>query len=138
MSDVLDGVAQAVRVVVRGVDAPAIAGAVVGHVLDAVGHRVEFPFLQRHLHAQRGLALVELAVLHVLEQLQTLLHRPLPPRRRRRVEALDLVGFLVAHVGLALADQHLGPFVQLLEVVRRVSDVVRLVPCQPSDGNTKF
>ena len=70
MGDVLDGVAKAVGVVVRRVDAPLVAGPMVSRELDAIGNRVLLSLLQSDLHPQRGLALVELAVLHVLEKLE--------------------------------------------------------------------
>ena len=70
MGDVLDGVAKAVSVVVGGVDAPLVAGPVVSRVLDAVGYRILLALLQGDLHPQRGLALLELAVLHILEKLK--------------------------------------------------------------------
>ncbi len=46
LRDVLDGVAEAVRVVVGGIDAPLVAGAVVRKELNAVGHRVELAILR--------------------------------------------------------------------------------------------
>ncbi len=70
VGDVLDGVAEAVSVVVGGVDAPFVAGPVVSRVLDAVGYRILLALLQGDLHPQRGLALLELTVLHILEKLK--------------------------------------------------------------------
>ena len=75
MSDVLDGVAEAVSVVIGGVDAPLVASSVVGGVLDPVGHRVLLALFESDLHPQRGLALVELTVLHVFEELETKIER---------------------------------------------------------------
>ena len=70
MTDVLDGVAEAVGVVVRGVDAPLVAGSVVNGVLDPVGHGVLLALFEGDLHPQGGLALIELSVLHVFEELE--------------------------------------------------------------------
>ena len=80
--DALDRVALAVRVVVRWVDAPLVAGAVVRRVLDAVHHRVaQVDVGRRHvdLRPQRAGAVGELALLHPLEQVE-ILRRPMRSR----------------------------------------------------------
>ena len=69
MCDVLDGVAEAVGVVVGGIDAPLVAGSVVGGVFDPVGHRILLALFKGDLHPQGGLPLVELPVLHVFKEL---------------------------------------------------------------------
>ena len=53
--DVLQRVAETVRVVVGGVDAPLAARARVWRGLDPVGHRVHFAVLHHQLHTQSGL-----------------------------------------------------------------------------------
>lgn len=55
--DILDGVTEAVSVVVGGIDAPLSASAGVRVVLDPVSHRVLLAIAQSHLHPQCGLAL---------------------------------------------------------------------------------
>ena len=90
-----------------GVDAPLVAGAVVRGELDAVGHGVELAVHHGVLEAQRGLTLVNQAVLHVLKELERLLDRALAPRRRLALDVTtlmtaDLAQLLVTHVRVAL------------------------------------
>mmetsp|Transcript_23033 Transcript_23033/g.50504 ORF Transcript_23033/g.50504 Transcript_23033/m.50504 type:complete len:422 (-) Transcript_23033:839-2104(-) len=137
VGDVLEGVHDAVRVVVAGVDAPLVARVGVGHVLDAVGDEVvhvEVGVLHVHLHPQRRLPLLPLPVAHLLEQPQRLLDRPVAPRAIGVGLAAsdDLLLGLVVHVRLVLADQLHCKVVQLLEVVAAVRDLPRL-PSHPLD-----
>lgn len=50
VSDVFDGVTQAVGVVIRRVDAPLVPSPVVGRIFDPVGDRVLLALLQSDLH----------------------------------------------------------------------------------------
>ena len=75
MRDLLDRVRQRMRVVVHGIDAPRLAGAVVGRVADPVQHRVAHVHVLRlevDLRAQHVRAFLELARAHAREQIQAL------------------------------------------------------------------
>ena len=75
---------------------------------------------------------------HAPEQVEVLLHRPLPERavpaglRQRAAVGPHLVLALVVDVGLARADQVLGPVVELLEIVGGVIEVLAPVEAQPA------
>ena len=90
------------------------------------------------LGAQHAGAVRELAGAHAVEQVEVLLHRALPVGavlaglgERAAVDA-DLLLALVVDVGLAGADQVLGPGVELLEVVASVIEVLPPVEAQPA------
>ena len=137
----LDRVGLAVGPVVHGVDAPLRARAVVLRVEDPVEHRVAQVHVRRghvDLRAERVRSVLELAVLHPFEQVEvlfngavsvrTLAARFVPPPAVRarflRTQAAD--------VGLALADQFQRPFVELVEVVRRVERFAAPVETEPA------
>mmetsp|Transcript_854 Transcript_854/g.3335 ORF Transcript_854/g.3335 Transcript_854/m.3335 type:complete len:239 (+) Transcript_854:995-1711(+) len=136
--DVLERVHEAVREVVRRVDAPRAARVRVRPELDAIGNQVvhvEVDVARVLLHAQSGGALRHQAAAHVLEELQALFHGAVAPRRVRFRGAGrgNLVARLVAHVRLVGLDELHGERMQLIEVVRRVSHLVRLPP-EPCDN----
>ena len=85
MWDVLDGIAQAMRVVVRGVNAPLCPGAMMSHVFDAIRHRVHFALLQNCSHAERRRAFFEHSILHVLKASKTMTEK----RRQRFLNWLN-------------------------------------------------
>ena len=71
VGDVLDGIRLAVRVVVHGIDAPLVAGAVVRGVKDAVHDRIAHVEVGRghvDLGAQNARAVGELAGFHSLKE----------------------------------------------------------------------
>ena len=107
---------------------PSVVGAVVRHLADAVEHRVAEPHvvgLHVDLGAKYLLAVVEHAVAHLPEQVEVLVDRTIAMRALDAglAEAAPLrrdgLLVLVVDVGEALADQLLGPLVDLLEVVGR-------------------
>ena len=130
VGDALYGIALAVGVVVHRVDAPLGAGAVVRSVVDAVHYRIAEEHVRMshvYLGSQNLLTFLELAVSHIAEELQVLLHAAVSPRRRcpglldcSPVEA-DLLQRLVVHIGQAFLYQFLSPVVQLLEIVGGIS-----------------
>ena len=135
MGDALDRVRQAVREVVGGVDAPAVAAAVVRGVADAVNRRVAHVDVGRghvDLCAQHMFAVGELAVAHAPEQIQVLFHAALAEGAvgarfgQRAAVAADVVGAEAAHIRLARAYQFNGAVVELAEVVRCVEQLVPL------------
>ena len=142
VGDALDGVALAVGPVVHGVDAPALAGALVGGAEDAVHHRVAQDQVRRgHVdaRAQDLLAVAELAGAHAREEVEVLLRRAaaeraVPPRLGEGAAGpADLLGRLVVDVGQAFADQLAGPVVELLEVVGGVELALAPVEAEPAD-----
>ena len=140
VSDALDRIRLAVRVVVGGIDAPGIAGARMLGVQDAIQHGIAQVHVgRRHvdLRTQHARAVGKLARAHAAEQVEVLLDRAiavgriLPRFGQRAALAAHPVGRRVIDIGLALADQILGPFVQPLEIVRRVVEVFAPVKAQP-------
>ena len=113
VGDALDGVLDGMGKVVQRVDAPLVALAVVGHMLDAVDGRVAHVHVgagQVDLGAQRLFAVGKLAGAHAAEQVQILLRGCGPGRgwdgwacRRSlpRYSCICLAGQVV-HIGLAL------------------------------------
>ena len=105
----------------------AIAGAGVRGMQDAVEHRVaQVDVAGRHvdLGAQHAGAIRELAGAHPAQQVQVLLGRAIAVGAiaaglgQRAAVGADLLGRQVVDIGVAVADQVLGPFVQVLEVIR--------------------
>ena len=138
--DALDRVRLAVRVVVGGIDAPGVAGARMLGVQDAIQHRIAQVHVgRRHvdLRAQHARAVGELAGAHAAEQVEVLLHRAiaigrvLPRFGQRAALRAHPIRRRVIHVGLAFADQVLGPFVELLEIVRRMIEMLAPVEAEP-------
>ncbi len=85
VGDAFDPVALAVRPVVHGIDAPFVAGAVVGGVEDAVHDRVAQVDVGRgHVDfgAQDFRAVGELTGFHALEQVEVFFGRPIAGRAR--------------------------------------------------------
>ena len=128
VGDALDVVAQAVGVVVERVDAPLVAGVVVGGVADAVEQRVAQPDVGRghvDLRAEGAGGVRELAGAHALEEVEVLCDRAVAEGRlaaRLVGRAAVFVGLLrreVADVGLTAADHLQGVLIELVEVVRR-------------------
>jgi hypothetical protein len=92
---------------------------------------------RRHVdrRAQHARPVFELTGLHPAEQIEVLLDRSVPVRTRaprlgqRAAIFANLIRGQVVHVGLAETNELLGVVVHLLEVIRRVEDVV--VPLEP-------
>ena len=141
VGDVLDRIGLAVRVVVHGVDAPLVAGAVMRGVEDAVHDRVAHVEVGRghvDLGAQHARAVGELAVLHAHEEVEILfdgavaIGAVLAGLGQGAAVLADLVGGEVVDVGLAGLDQLEGPLVELAEVVGGVAEPLP-VEAQPAD-----
>ena len=125
--DALERIADAVGEVVHRVDAPVIAGPVMGGVTDPVDHRVAHVHVRRRhvdLGTQHVLAVRECARAHAAEEIQVLGDCPVPMRARRTglgqraAGAANLVRRQAADVGLAPLDELLGESVKLREVIR--------------------
>ena len=137
LQGVLDGMGE----VVHGVDAPLVPGLMMGDMDDPIEGRVPHVDVGGgHVDlGPEGLgAVFELPVLHALEQIQILLHGPIPVgavlpglRQGTPVGPHLLLGEVI-HVGHALSDQLLGQFVALVEVRGTEDQLVPLEP-QPAD-----
>ena len=130
MGDTLQIVADGVRIVVHRVDAPFVARAVVRGVQDAVddgiahvdvgGSHVDF-------RAQALFAVLILARLHLLEELEVLLGGAVPIRAfgagfcEGAAGVFDFLGRQIAHERLALLDESDGIFVDGIEKVGGVA-----------------
>src|SRR5690606_39319077 len=110
------------------VDAPLVARAVMRDLADPVHDRIaqlEALALHVDLGAEDVLPFLELARAHAAEEVEVLLDAPIAigARDARLVEIAavlaDLLEALAVDVGLPLADELLGPLVELLEVVGR-------------------
>ena len=92
------------------------------------------------LARKRARAVGELAVLHALEQVEVLLHRPIAPgavlARLRQGAAIlpHLLRGQIAHIRLALADEDLRPLIKLLEVIGGEEQTVTPIPAEPADA----
>ena len=137
MCDMLDGVALAVGVVVHRIDAPFVAGTVMGSVDYAVHNRVpEHHILVRHIDfsTQDLLPVSIFAIPHFPEKAQVLFNAPVPVRTvlaglvHRSPTDTDFFLRLVVHIGQTLAYEFFGPFVELLEIV---GSIPLLSPLEP-------
>ena len=139
--DALDRIRLAVRKIVARIDVPGGAGARMRRVQDAVEHRVaHVDVAGRHvdLGPQHAHAVGEFAGAHAAEEVEVLLHAPVAERavpaglgQRAAVHA-DVVPALVVDIGFAGPDQVLGPFVELLEIVGGVVEVLAPVEAEPA------
>jgi len=131
VGDMLDGVGLAVGVVVHGVDAPAVARAVVVGMEDAVHDGVA----EHHVgvgHVDFGAehlgAVGELAVAHAAEEVEVLLGGAVAEGAvgagggDGAAAGAYLVERLVVDIGQTFLYQQAGPFVELLEIVGGVVD----------------
>src|SRR5262245_22383788 len=141
MSDVLDGVRLAVRKIVARIDAPGGAGAGMTCMQDTVEHRVaQIDVARGHvdLGPQHARCVREFAGPHAAEQVEVLFHRPFTPRTvasglgQRPTVPSHLLLRLVVDIGLAAADQVLGPGVELLEIVRGMVEMRPPIETEPT------
>ena len=142
MGDAFDGVGLAVRVIVARIDRPRRAGARMAGVQDAVHHRVaQVDVAGRHvdLGAQHARAVWKFAGAHAAEQVEVFLHAAVAERRlflpgSVSVPRLSRISSwrLVVDVGLAGADQVLGPGIELLEIVGGVVEVLAPIEAEPA------
>ena len=136
----LDPVALPVGPVVHRVDVPRVPRARVVGVQNPVHRRVaQHDVRARHvdLRPQHLRPVRKLPRLHPREQVQALLHRPVPKRARRprhvQVPPVrpDLLRRLVVHVRVPRPNQRARPVVQLIKRVRRVGQRIP-VKAQPA------
>ena len=95
---------------------------------------------ERHvdLGAQHARAVRKFAGAHAAEQVEVFLDAAVAERAvgaglgQRAARGPHLFLGLVVHIGLAGADQMLGPCVELLEIVRRVVEVLAPIEAEPA------
>ena len=141
MGDALHGVLKGMGVVVHGVDAPLVPGAVMAGVVDAVDDRVphvEVAGGQVDFRPQGVAAVLELPGPHAAEQIKAFLLGPVPVGAlggggQVAAHLLHLLGGQLADVGQALLDELLGPLVHSLKVVGGIVEPVVPVIPQPVD-----
>ena len=141
MCDALNGVLEAVCPVVRGIDAPLVAGAVVPGVQDPIHDRVAHVQVGRghvYLRPERAGAVREFSGSHPLEQVQALLDGPAPVRAvpaglsQGAAVLSDLLRTQVANVGIPLFEEFECVLIHLLEVVGRKIEPVAPVHAHPA------
>ena len=139
--DALDGIGLAVRPVVHGINTPAVAGAVMRGLADAVHDRVAQVQVGRghvDLRAQRPRTLRELAGAHAREEIEIFCdraraRRAVAARLRQRAAILaHLVGTEIVDVGFAGLDQLHRPRVELLEIIGREIEMLAPVESEPA------
>ena len=142
VGDALDGVGLTVGEIVHGVDAPGVAGAMVGGVDDAVHDRVaQVDIARSHvdLGAQDAGALGKFALAHAGEQVQVLLHAAVPEGAfgaglgEGAAVFTNLVSAQVIHIGFAFTDEPDGEVIELLKVIGGVQLCPLPVKAQPAD-----
>ena len=141
MGDALDRIRLAVGEIVARINAPCLAGARMLGMQDAVEHRIAQVDVARphvDLGAQCARAVGEFAGAHAAEQIEVFLDAAVamrafgPGLSQRAAGEPHLLLRLVVDISLAGADQMLGPFVQPLEIVRRVKEIVAPVEAEPA------
>src|SRR5574344_917864 len=129
MSDMLDRVALSVSIVIHRIDAPLVTGTMMRRMLDSIKKRIpEHHVRTRHvdLGPEDLLAVSILAVPHLTEKLQVLLHAPVSVRTlgTRLVDSTatftDLFLSLVIHISEPPLDKLLSPLIQLVEILRSI------------------
>ena len=141
MGDAFDGVRLAVGEIVARIDLPRRAGARMRRVQDSVEHRIaQIDVAARHvdLGPQHPRAIGKFAAAHAAKQVEVLLHGAVAERTvlaglgQRAAVGANLVLALVVDIGLAGADQILGPAVEPLEIIRGVVEVLAPIEAEPA------
>lgn len=137
MRDALHIVADRVRVIVHGIDAPRISRAVMGAAQNAVNDGIaEIHVRRRHidLRAQTLFAVRVFARLHLPKKPEIFLYRAVSVRAflsrfgQRATRSADLFGRKVAYERLAVHDQFFGVFVNNAEEIGRVHFFRPMIP----------
>ncbi len=141
VGDALERIGLAVSVIVHGIDAPLVAGALVGGVEDAVHDGVAHVQVgRRHVDfcSQNSRPVGELAGFHAGEEVEVFFDAAVAIGRvfagfgESAAVLADLVGGEVVDVGFAGFDELDGPGVELGEVVGGVAEAVPL-EAEPAD-----
>ena len=126
MRDVFNSVGLPVREVVNWVNIPLVASARMGGAENAINHRISHVHIARchvNLGPQCARPFREFARPHAAKEIQILVHRALAIGAvaarfgQGAAEFAHLVGVEIIDVGLAFANQVLGPFVKDIEII---------------------
>jgi len=140
MRHALDRVRLAMREIIGRIDAPGGAGARMGGMQDAVERRVaQRHVARRHvdLGAQHACAVGKLAGAHAAEEIEILVDGAVAIGAvaarlfQRAAQHPHLVGRDVVDIGVAGADEMLGPGVELLEIIRGEMEILAPVEAEP-------
>ena len=140
MGYVLDGVGLPMREVVTRINAPSRSGAGMLGVQNAIEHRVtqvDVSCAHIDLRAQHACAIGKLSRAHTAKQIQIFLDRALAPRAvaprlcQSAAGGTNFVRRLIIDIRLSCSDEMLGPFIQLLEIVRGVIEMRSPVKPKP-------
>mmetsp|Transcript_384 Transcript_384/g.692 ORF Transcript_384/g.692 Transcript_384/m.692 type:complete len:477 (-) Transcript_384:997-2427(-) len=134
--DPLERVHDAMRIVVRGINAPRVARLGMRRVHDAIRDMIPHVWIRRRkiaLHAQRRFALGKITAPHQLKQAQVLGDTAIAIRRWRHIHTFAervTLGFylfvaLVTHVGIAIANHTQRQFVQFAEIIAGIAHFPR-------------
>ena len=141
VGNVLDGIRQAVRKIVHGIDAPRISCAMVRGMLDAVDEGVSHVHVgMRHVDfgAQYAMPFGKLPLLHAIQESEALFGGAIAVGAwfAWRVEIASILADLFwrqfADIGFFHANKLLGPEVELIEVVGGIKELIPL-KAKPAD-----
>jgi hypothetical protein len=141
MRDLFDRIGLAMRKIVARIDRPGRAGARMLRMQDAVERwvaQIDVARCHVDLGTQHPGAVGELASPHAPEQVEALGHAALAIRTvgsglgQGAARRPHVVRRLIVHIGLALTNEVLSPFVELLEIVRGVVEVPAPVKAEPA------
>mmetsp|Transcript_750 Transcript_750/g.1130 ORF Transcript_750/g.1130 Transcript_750/m.1130 type:complete len:395 (-) Transcript_750:113-1297(-) len=133
--DTFDCILVAVRKVVHGIDLPLVTASVVAAEADPVHgwiSHVHVGMLHVDLRSQQLRTFCVLSILHLLEELQVLLHTAVPKLGVHPWQVvgpssavlLHLLWCLRIHVRLAMLDEINGKVVHLLEIITGIKDLI--------------
>ncbi len=141
MRDALDRVRLAVGEIIARINAPFVAGARMGGVQDTIQHRVAQVEVARghvDLGAQDPRPVREFAGAHAPEQIKIFLDAALAVGAvaaglgQRAAHGAHFRRRQIVDIGLAGADQMLGPLVELLEIIGGVVEVGSPIIAEPA------
>ena len=141
MRDSLDGVGQAVREIVHGIDAPRVAGTVMMRMADAVQRGIAHDDVgggHVDLGAQDMRAVGKFPGLHAAEKIKVFFHAAVAPgaflagARERAAVFADFVRAEIVHIGAAHFDELLGIFVEPIKIVGSVKFAIAPVAAEPA------
>ena len=139
MGDTLQCVLNGVGKVIHGENAPLCTLTVMLNVADAVDDRVahiEVAAFKVYLGTESVFALLELAISHTAEKVETFFNGPVPPGADGRAGSVaavfaELLRSKLAYIGQTLFYKLLGVLIGLLKIVGTIEESVAPVKAQP-------
>ena len=142
MADALQRVADGMRKIIHGIDAPLIARAPMLFIQDTIHGRIAHVHVGRghiDLGSQRLGAFGKLACAHAAEQIQAFLDGTVAPGTvlaggsQRAAVFAHLILVQLVHIGQAALDPVLGNFIAFIVIIAGVEQAARPVEAQPGD-----